>query len=229
MTAESKQLTCHETCVCPYELRDESVDPRIFDRAAAVPSVGMHSQPIPRTDPKRALIIVADAHGNTMRVAQALGVCLRRRGHIVDVGDALATSMPAPTDYAAVILGAELGRARDRRAIGDYILRYRDKLERIATGLFVLGGARDRIASRRYVEAFGRAVSWRPDFSTALPRMQTQYVRALFRRVLVSSLRRLSGSHNVSDADDEVADLANAIAREVRARTLRSCPYKRVR
>ena len=176
----------------------------------------MYTQPVaPDSNRKRALIVVADAHGNTMRVAQALGNHLRQRGQLVDVGDALATVMPAPTDYEAVILGTELGQARDRRVIGDYITRHRDKLGAVATGLFVLSPARTGVESRRHIDAFVRTVRWNPDFAATLSCRNSEPLRTLVRRALVAMLRRLAGSNDGINAD-EVTELADAINREVR-------------
>lgn len=174
----------------------------------------MHTQPTKRSDRERALIIVADGQGSTMHVAQALGVRLRRQGHVVDVGDALAATS-APASYAAVILGAELGRAPQRRALADYISRHRDKLDQVTTGMFVLGDVRDGSASRHSIEAFENAVSWRPSFTASLSRPRPRHVRTLSQRLLTSLLRRLSGSKNVTEPD-EVAELARVIGREVR-------------
>jgi menaquinone-dependent protoporphyrinogen IX oxidase len=147
-----------------------------------------------------------------MSIAEALRDRLRVRGHLVDVGSA-STPLKPPSEYDAVIIGTELGIARDRRAIGDYISRHRERLDALASGLFVIARRRSHIA-RRHVDAFASELSWHPKFAAALERDSTSRFRSMMRNGLIAMLERLTGSRNGSNTDD-VSELADAIAGEL--------------
>jgi menaquinone-dependent protoporphyrinogen IX oxidase len=166
--------------------------------------------------PNKTLIVVAGEFGDSMTIAQALGQRLRRRGHVVEVGDALAHSPPSPEDFQAVIIGTEPGQARDRRALGDYIGRHRAKLENRATGLFIVNNQkRRRIASQ--VDAFASTVNWRPTFAASLEVRKRAGMRAVLRYTLRAALSILTSTRNVANAD-AITELAVAITRALARR-----------
>lgn len=163
--------------------------------------------------PNKTLIVVAGEFGDSMTIAQALGQRLRRRGHVVEVGDALAHTPPSPEEFQAVIIGTEPGQPRDRRALGDYIARHRTKLENLATGLFIVNNQkRRRIASQ--VEAFASVVNWKPTFAASLQVRKRAGMRAVLRYTLRAALSLLTSTRNVANAD-EITELAEAITREL--------------
>jgi hypothetical protein len=142
--------------------------------------------------PNKTLIVVAGEFGDSMTIAQALGQRLRRRGHVVEVGDALAHTPPSPEQFQAVIIGTE-GHPRDRRALGDYIGRHRAKLENLATGLFIVNNQkRRRIASQ--VDAFASTVNWRPTFAASLEVRKRAGMRAVLRYTLRAALGLLTSA-----------------------------------
>lgn len=174
----------------------------------------------------RALIVVAGASGHTMQLARALGQRLRRHGHRVDIADPGSETAARPTEYEAVIFGAEAGHARDRRTIGDYIARYRAPLSCMTTGLFLVAGARHRDA-RRHVEAFASSISWQPSFYATLAVPNRVYLCATAQHVLGTVLGALLGSKDVSTRGD-VTELADSIVHELaRAGALRGSRYAR--
>jgi menaquinone-dependent protoporphyrinogen IX oxidase len=168
---------------------------------------------ISRASPARALIVVADARGSTMSIANALRDRLRHRGHAVEVGDSQATATPTNAHYDAVIIGTQLGQARDRQLIYDYIARNREALSRLSTGLVVVHGSRSH-TPRHHIDAFSTALCWRPNFSASLEYRRPGRVRSAVRYALVMMLRQLTGSHDTSSLD-EVSELADTISREV--------------
>jgi hypothetical protein len=163
--------------------------------------------------PNKTLIVVAGEFGDSMTIAQALGQRLRRRGHVVEVGNALAHTPPSPEEFQAVIIGTEPGQPRDRRALGDYIARHRTKLENLATGLFIVNNQkRRRIASQ--VEAFASTVNWRPTFAASLEVRKRVGMRAVLRYTLRAALGLLTSTRSLANAD-EITELAEAITREL--------------
>lgn len=160
----------------------------------------------------RTLIVAADGNGFATTIAHAIGSRLRSLGHDVHFGDVLVGKPPPPLDYDAVIIGTEHGDHRHRRVLGDYIARYRELLERLPTGLFVVNRRRSHRDPRQPIEAFETSVGWRPKYAAGIDCAHVGIGRALLRRAIHLVLRRLDYSIAAASTD-EIRALVGALER----------------
>ena len=166
----------------------------------------------------KTLIVSADPHGYTSTVAHAIAMRLRSLGHDVHFGDALVSRPPPPVDYDAVIFGTEHGERRDRRALGEYIARSREPLERLPTGLFVVMRRPPR-DPRQPIEAFETSVGWRAKFAAGIDCKRVGIGRTMMRKIMHFVLRHLEGAI-AAENREEIHALVDAMEREV-ARSVR--------
>jgi menaquinone-dependent protoporphyrinogen IX oxidase len=163
----------------------------------------------------KTLIVSADVNGFATSIAHAIGSRLRSLGHDVHYGDALVGRPPPPVDYDAVIIGTEHGDRRHRRVLGDYIARYREPLERLPTGLFVVNKRRSANRDpRQPIEAFETSVGWRPKYAAGIECGHIGIVRSLLRRGVHLILRHLDYSI-AAESNDEIRALVGALERSL--------------
>lgn len=163
----------------------------------------------------KTLILVGEPHGHSHAIARAIGLRMRNSNHRVEVGDLATGANPSPSDYAAVIMGTEAARIRDRRALANFISLHRSALQSIPTGLFVVCNSREsRADPRAFIEAFETAVGWRAQFAAAFQGGPNGVMSGSLRRFLLACLRVIDGSVAARGVD-ELTALADAMANEL--------------
>jgi menaquinone-dependent protoporphyrinogen oxidase len=105
----------------------------------------------------RIQIVFASTHGQTAAIADALADHLIRRGHVVELADALAGTPPPPEDYDAVVIGSRVHLDRHAPAIADYVRDHRDALAEIPSFFFSVANSASSIGR------FLRETGWEPD------------------------------------------------------------------
>jgi menaquinone-dependent protoporphyrinogen oxidase len=172
----------------------------------------------------RVLIIHASSYGQTRRIAEAIGLTLRRRGCVVELGNANAgvAALPHPSDYDAVVLGSRVQVGAHAKSIGAYVRAHRGELLGIETAFFSVSmAAADRAKGtdpNGYVRKELERLAWTPRrtvaFAGALPyRKYGVILRFVMKRIAkaAGATTDTSRDHELTDWD-AVARFANEIA-----------------
>ena len=173
----------------------------------------------------RVLIIYASAHGQTHRIAEAIAEHLRRGGHEVELGDALAGGLPPPEDYDAVLVGSRVHFGWHAQEVIEYIAAHRKALKGMITGFFsvsMAAAAREPgVDPDGYLQTLFRRVDWWPTravaFAGGLPyRKYSPLVRLVMKWISWRAGHPTDTSRNHELTDwDAVAGFASKIADEL--------------
>ena len=138
----------------------------------------------------RILIAHASRFGQTRTLAEAIAKRLRARGHTVDIACARSSSLPAPDDYDAVILGSRIELGHHAPEIIEYIREHRATLEYMPTAFFSVSLAAAvpfaGLDPRGYLMRTFRDLDWLPDHAAAFGRVGTPQVGQLADLVAVA-------------------------------------------
>jgi len=124
----------------------------------------------------RILVVYASSHGQTRKIARALGDELRRAGHEVEIADALRAAPPPIADYDAVVLGSRVQFGVHARRLVEYLTENRAELTTTPSYFFSvsMSAAGDTSPDPQgYLEKLFTTTRWRPRlagvFAGALP------------------------------------------------------------
>ena len=87
--------------------------------------------------PGKILVAYATRNGSTAEIAQAIGKELTIAGFTVDVAEIKTISTPA--DYTAVVIGGPLYMGSIDGAVGKFITKYREQLQKLPVAAFAVG------------------------------------------------------------------------------------------
>jgi menaquinone-dependent protoporphyrinogen oxidase len=166
----------------------------------------------------RVLIIHASEHGQTRRIAEAIGVTLRRRGCVVELADAHAgtAALPPPLDYDAVVLGSRVQLGAHARAIGAYVRAHRAELHDVVTAFFSVSMAAANPANgtdpNGYVRKELARLAWTPARTAAFAGELAYRRYGLVTRYVMKRIAGAAGHTTDTSRDHEFTDW-DAVAR----------------
>jgi menaquinone-dependent protoporphyrinogen oxidase len=153
------------------------------------------------------IVLFASKHGHTEKIAMRIARALEHDGVRTHLYDAEASTVPVPSDYDGVVVGASIHAGHHQRAVVDWAERYRTALNTKPSAFFsvCLTAADDteesRDATRRYHDEFVEATGWNPrrsvTFAGAL-----QYREYDFATRLVMRLMMRKGGHPTDTSHD---------------------------
>jgi menaquinone-dependent protoporphyrinogen oxidase len=157
-------------------------------------------------------IVFASSHGQTATIAATLADHLRRRGHVVELGDALAGSPPPPEDYDAMVIGSRVQSERHAKAIVSYVRSHRASLADMPSFFFSVSmSAAKRDAGpdpHGYIARFCRDTGWEPDRRAAFAGALRYTRYGWFLRVLMKLISWRTGNPTDTSRDHELTDWA---------------------
>lgn len=175
----------------------------------------------------RILLLYASSYGQTQKIAERLAARWRARGYEVEVRPA-GGSPPAPTGFAALILGSRLA-VWYAGSIRRYVKRHRAGLEGIVSGFFSVSASaaspdpRGPAGVDARIQQFLAGMRWSPlhvaSFAGALP--YTRYdpvTRFVMKRICASVglTTDTSRDHELTDWA-KVDEFAERVADSLRA------------
>jgi menaquinone-dependent protoporphyrinogen IX oxidase len=116
----------------------------------------------PFEDPQlpRALVVTGARRPAVVAVVSAVASELRDAGWIVEIGDALAGTLPPPPDYDAIVIVASAWARW--RAIARYVEWFREPLAQLPVVLAVVGS---RIGAEKFR---ARVLRWHPSIAVTI-------------------------------------------------------------
>jgi menaquinone-dependent protoporphyrinogen oxidase len=172
----------------------------------------------------RILIAYASSHGQTRKIANTLAAELRRRGHEVELADALLARLPPVEDYDAVVIGSRVQIGLHARPLLEYIIDNRAELHAIPSYLFVvsMAAAAPRSADPKgYVAKLLALTHWQPRAAVALAGALPYRSYGVALRFVMKLISRFAGHTTDTSRDHEytnwaqVGRLAAHIARDL--------------
>jgi menaquinone-dependent protoporphyrinogen oxidase len=161
---------------------------------------------------KSVLVLYASTHGHTARIAERIARALEQAGVPAELRRAAAKLDPAPSDYAAVVVGGSIHAGRHQRELVDWARRHATSLGAMPSAFFSvsLTAADDtdegRVTARRYVDEFVEGTGWTPgrtaSFAGALQYLEYDF----FTRLLIKMMMRRGGHPTDSSQDYDYTD-----------------------
>ncbi len=174
-------------------------------------------QPSGRDHRGRILVVYAATEPHTSVIVDALAERLRGHGFAVEIGDALAGTMPPPQDYDVVVLGSPMVFGRESRLIATYIDQHRTALAELPSALFTVsesGAVRDPDPGG-FLADFLRTVDWQPDLAAAFAGGEPLPREGILLRLAKSVANRPRSAAALRTDWTDVQRFADAIADEL--------------
>jgi len=159
----------------------------------------------------KILIVYGTTEGQTRKISQFMESVLKDGGHEVTVADASETP-PSPSSYDAVIIGASIHIHKYQSAVGHYISRHLEALNKIPSAFFsvCLAVASDIAEEHREAEKikhdFLDHIGWKPLMTTQIAGAlkYTQY--GFFTRLIMKKIAKREGRTTDTSKDYEYTD-----------------------
>ena len=161
---------------------------------------------------KQVLVLYASTHGHTAKIASRIAETLEGAGVSTDLRRADARTDLAPSDYAAVVVGASIHAGHHQREIVDWARRHATSLGAMPSAFFSvsLSAADDtdeaRATARKYLDDLVEETGWTPDrtasFAGALQYLEYDF----FTRLLIKMMMRRGGHPTDAGQDYDYPD-----------------------
>lgn len=163
----------------------------------------------------RVLVLYATTEGQTRKIAEFLGECIRERAHEAEIVDStqLADDF-SPAPYDGVVVAASIHRDHHQTAIAHAVKKHAAVLAQKPSAFLSVSltaasdDPDDRREAQAYVDRFLRETGWQPERTLLVPGAlrYTQY--DFFKRWAMKLIARQRGAPTDTSRDVEYTDWA---------------------
>jgi menaquinone-dependent protoporphyrinogen oxidase len=160
----------------------------------------------------KILIAFATTHGQTEKIAAAIGQAMERRGCLVTIANVKARRPPHPNQFDGVVVGASIIARGHQPAVEAFIRDYVATLNLMPTAFFSVSASagssleKGRAAARRVRDEFLLHVGFRPALSECIAGA-IKYTRYnILLRWYMKKASRMNGGSTDTSRDHEYTD-----------------------
>jgi menaquinone-dependent protoporphyrinogen oxidase len=159
----------------------------------------------------RVLMLCSSTDGQTRRICQRLSGALEGAGHAVSLALVGQASLPAPSGFALVVIGARIRYGRTDPRVVAYVDEHAALLDALPSAFFSVNivarkPGKDRPETNPYVRKFLRRVVWRPRAQEVFAGRLDYPRYGACDRLIIRFIMWLTGGPTASDVVVEYTD-----------------------